>query len=83
MDEFIDVILIILLVLIVGWLGLTTYLLLRYPMAGYRSIFALLALIGGGVWYDGVRCGSRAVSCGCYPWYVGTYVGVWCVCDSL
>ena len=59
MDEFIDVILIILLVLIIGWLGLTTYLLLRYPMAGYWSIFALLAFIGGGVGVAGWRWARR------------------------
>ena len=44
---------------------------------------ALHALIGGGIWADGVRCGSRAVSCYYYPWGVHTGVGVRCVCDSL
>lgn len=43
----------------------------------------LHALIGGGDWNDGVCCGSRAVSCTVYPWYVSTSIGVWCVCDSL
>lgn len=57
-------------------------------MSGYGQIYmpsqtALLALIGGGSWGDGVRCGSRAVICNNYPWYVGTYIGVRCVCDSL
>ena len=43
----------------------------------------LLALVGGGYWYDAVHCGSRAVTCNNYPWNVHTYFGVWCVCDSL
>lgn len=43
----------------------------------------LHALIGGGSWGDGVHGGSRAVSCISSPWNVYTYVGVWCVCDSL
>ena len=44
---------------------------------------ALHALVGGGSWSNGVRCGSRAVFCGNYPWIVGTSLGVRCVCDSL
>ena len=43
----------------------------------------LHALLGGGCWGVGVRDGSRTVDCDIYPWYVGTDVGVWCVCDSL
>ena len=42
---------------------------------------ALHALIGGGSWDSGVRCGSRAVYCYCYPWLVYTGIGVRCVCD--
>ena len=42
---------------------------------------ALHALIGGGNWNNGVRCGGRAVSCSSYPWHVSAYVGVRCVCD--
>lgn len=58
------------------------------PMPGYGQIYmpsatALRALIGGGGWYNGVRCGSRAVNCYCCPWNVSTNLGVWCVCDSL
>lgn len=57
-------------------------------MSGYGQIYmpsqtALHALIGGGSWISGVHCGSRAVYCSDYPWYVGTYIGVRCVCDSL
>lgn len=57
-------------------------------MPGYGQIYmpsatALHALLGGGAWPDGVRCGSRAVYCNDYPWYVRAYIGVWCVCDSL
>ena len=42
---------------------------------------ALRALIGGGCWSNGVRCGGRAVYCYDYPWYVNTLIGVRCVCD--
>ena len=57
-------------------------------MSGYGQIYmpsqtALLALLGGGAWDNGVHCGSRAVSCYNYPCYVSTDIGVWCVCDSL
>lgn len=47
------------------------------------SVTAVHALIGGGGWGSGVRCGSRAVYCDASPWNVSTGVGVWCVCDSL
>ena len=43
----------------------------------------LHALLGGGVWDIGVHAGSRTVACADSPWYVSTYFGVWCVCDSL
>jgi hypothetical protein len=57
-------------------------------MSGYGQIYmpsqtALHALIGGGVWGNGVHCGSRAVRCDNYPWNVNTSIGVRCVCDSL
>ena len=57
-------------------------------MNGYGQIYmpsatALHALIGGGNWNNGVRCGSRAVYCYNYPWGVNTVIGVRCVCDSL
>ena len=57
-------------------------------MSGYGQIYmpsqtALRALGGGGNWGNGVHCGGRAVSCHNYPWYVRTYIGVRCVCDSL
>ena len=57
-------------------------------MSGYGQIYmpsqtALHALIGGGDWIGGVRCGSRAVICNVYPWSVYTSIGVRCVCDSL
>lgn len=54
-----------------------------YGQAYMPSATALHALLGGGGWNNGVRCGSRAVYCNRSPWYVDTYVGVWCVCDSL
>ena len=43
----------------------------------------LAALIAGGGWYVGARCGARAVSCGDYPWSVGAHVGARGACDSL
>ena len=57
-------------------------------MSGYGQIYmpsatALRAIIGGGDWSNGVRCGSRAVHCDNYPWNVDTYIGVRCVCDGL
>ena len=42
---------------------------------------ALHALVGGGGWHDGVRCGGRAVGCDSYPWGVAAGIGVRCVCD--
>ena len=42
---------------------------------------ALRALVGGGLWGDGVRCGCRAVLCSRYPWHVAAGLGVRCVCD--
>lgn len=54
-----------------------------YGQAYMYSATGLHALIGGGHWNDGVHCGSRAVDCGGYPWYVYASLGVWCVCDSL
>ena len=54
-----------------------------YGQAWMYSSTGLHALVGGGDCYDGVCCGSRAVACNDYPWYVNTTVGVWCVCDSL
>ena len=55
---------------------------------GYGQIYmpsatALHALVGGGSWNFGARCGARAVNCSDYPWDVYAHVGVWCVCDSL
>ncbi|MCI9184533.1 MAG: SUMF1/EgtB/PvdO family nonheme iron enzyme, partial [Lachnospiraceae bacterium] len=54
-----------------------------YGQAYMANSTGLHALVGGGDWYSGVRCGSRAVYCGRCPWYVDTHFGVWCVCDSL
>ena len=54
-----------------------------YGQAYMANSTGLHALIGGGRWTDGVRCGSRAVNCSAVPWNVDTNVGVWCVCDSL
>ena len=42
---------------------------------------ALHALVGGGDWGGGVRCGGRGVSCCDCPWDVYAGVGVRCVCD--
>ena len=49
--------------------------------AVHGAFRAVHALLGGGFWSNGVRCGSRAVKCGNYPWGVDTAVGVRCVCD--
>ena len=54
-----------------------------YGQAWMYSSTGLHALIGGGYWYGGVCCGSRAVYCSSCPWIVDTNIGVWCVCDSL
>ena len=54
-----------------------------YGQAYMYSSTGLRALFGGGDWSSGVHCGSRAVYCNDCPWYVGTSIGVWCVCDSL
>ena len=54
-----------------------------YGQAYMANSTGLHALLGGGFWGNGVPCGSRAVGCDPYPWHVSTYVGVWCVCDSL
>ena len=55
-----------------------------YGDAYIPSNTALHAFLGGGCWGNGVRGGSRAVSCDNCPWF-GGYAGVggWCVCDSL
>ena len=54
-----------------------------YGQAYMANSTGLHALVGGGNWNGGVRCGSRAVHCNTCPWNVLTSVGVWCVCDSL
>lgn len=54
-----------------------------YGQAYMYSATGLHALIDGGSWNGGVHCGSRAVDCNNYPWYVNSHIGVWCVCDSL
>lgn len=43
----------------------------------------LRALISGGVWGDGSRCGSRAADLGACPWAVGTNGGAWAVSFGL
>lgn len=45
--------------------------------------YSLAALIAGGIWYDGVHAGARAVFCNYYPWYVHTNIGVRAACDSM
>ena len=55
---------------------------------GYGQIYmpsdtALRALVAGGSWSDGARCGARAVYCSFCPWYVGTDVGVRGACDAV
>lgn len=54
-----------------------------YGQAYMYSATGLRALIGGGNWGSGVHGGSRCVACSHFPWNVGTYIGVWCVCDGL
>lgn len=46
----------------------------------YNSLAALLA---GGRWDDGARCGARAVYCSNYPWNVYASTGARGACDSL
>ena len=46
----------------------------------YNSLAALLA---GGAWYVGARCGARAVGCHDCPWNVRTGTGARGACDSL
>ena len=41
----------------------------------------LAALIAGGDWNDGARCGARAVSCDSCPWDVPAYAGAHGACD--
>ena len=45
--------------------------------------YSLAALVAGGVWYNGVRAGARAVYCYDSPWNVSTSVGVRGACDSM
>ena len=45
--------------------------------------YSLAALLAGGHWGHGVHAGARAVSCGDYPWDVGTGIGVRGACDSM
>lgn len=45
--------------------------------------FSIAPLIAGGHWERGITAGTRAVSCGNYPWHVDTPVGARGVCDSL
>ena len=45
--------------------------------------YSLAALVAGGSWSNGARCGARAVHCGHYPWNVRTDVGARGACDSL
>lgn len=50
----------------------------------YQYYYAsLAALRAGGHWYNGERCGARAVYCNSYPWDVTAYVGVRGACDSM
>lgn len=44
---------------------------------------SLAALIAGGRWADGERCGARAVYCSYYPWGVHADIGARGACDSL
>lgn len=43
---------------------------------------ALVSLIAGGSWDNGVRAGTRSVHANNYPWYVGTGAGVRLACDA-
>lgn len=58
------------------------------PFSGNGNIYeytdySLIALLGGGDWLDGSRCGSRTVLLGDCPWSVITSVGIRLGCDSL
>lgn len=54
-----------------------------YGQAYMYSATGLHALIGGGHWGFGAKCGARAVFCHDCPWDVLTGFGLWCVCDAL
>lgn len=54
-----------------------------YGQAWMYSATGLHALIAGGGWGGGAKCGARAVGCSNYPWHVDASIGVWCVCDAL
>lgn len=41
----------------------------------------LAALVAGGYWSYGARCGARAVYCSSYPWYVYPGIGARGACD--
>ena len=45
--------------------------------------YSLAALVAGGLWYDGVRAGARAVGCSSCPWNVDAAFGVRGACDSM
>lgn len=50
----------------------------------YQYYYAsLAALVAGGSWSNGERCGARAVNCGRYPWIVSTLIGARGACDSM
>ena len=58
------------------------------PMPGYGQMYmynatGLHALLAGGNWNNGVRCGARAVNTPYYPWDAAASIGVRCACDSL
>ena len=66
---------------------------LRYTVDGWYSkkseeiyqyyAYSLAALVAGGHWGAGARCGARAVHCPDYPWNVATSFGARGACDSL
>jgi formylglycine-generating enzyme required for sulfatase activity len=47
------------------------------------STVGLAAFIAGGLWSDGVDCGSRSVNLGDYPWSMSTCIGCRLACDAL
>ena len=50
----------------------------------YQYYYAsLAALLAGGGWNNGGRCGARAVNCADYPWNVNTSFGARGACDSM